>query len=131
MKISKENIKKLIFTLTKIHDSLNEGEYFDVQNELTDSIKKEEKFTFPDRWSLRVENKENAEIIYPYFNKKFKHSWSVVNKTHHELYLHFDGKVKEFLTSKSKNSSYQEISPEDYIKHVINKDYEYQRRKDN
>lgn len=42
MKISKENIKKLILTLTKIHDSLSDGEYFDVQNELTDSIKEEE-----------------------------------------------------------------------------------------
>ena len=40
MKISKENIKNLIFTLTNIHDSLSDGEYFDIQNELTDSIKK-------------------------------------------------------------------------------------------
>lgn len=131
MKISKENVKNLILTLTKIHDSLNEGEYFDVQNELTDSIKEEEEFILPDRWSLRVENKENAEIIYPYFNKKFKHFWVVGNKTHHELYLHFNGEVKEFTASKSAMSSYQEISPKDYIKHVINKDDEYQRGKGN
>ena len=131
MKISKENIKKLILTLTKIHDSLNEGEYFDIQNELTDSIKEEKEFILPDKWSLRVENREDAEIIYPYFNKKFKHSWEVGNKNHHKIYLHFNLKEEESFTSSNTKSNYQEVFPKDYIKHVINKDDEYQRGKDN
>ena len=132
MKISKENITRLILTLTKIHDSLSDGEYFDVQNELTNSIKEEEEeFILPDRWSLKAENRENAEIIYPYFNKKFTHNWNVGIRSHYEFYLHFDRKAERPLTSGSTVSSYKEISPKDYIKHVINKDDEYQRGKDN
>lgn len=130
MKISKENIKRLILTLTEIHDSLNDGEYFDVQNELTDSAKEEE-FILPKKWSLKVENIENAEIIYPYFNKKFRHGWTVGNEKHYKFYLNFDAKEEKASASENKKNDHQEISPKDYIKHIINKDYEYQRGKDN
>ena len=53
----KENIKNLILTLTNIHDSLNEGEYFDIQNELTDSIKEHINS------SIEVFKKYNLDII--------------------------------------------------------------------
>lgn len=132
MKISKENIKNLILTLTKIHDSLSDGECFDIQNELTDSIKeKEGDFILPDKWSLKAYNEDYAKIIYPYINKKYNHGWSVTDKAHYRIYLNFDNTLNYADTGMSAKQDYLEISPEDYIKHVIEKDDEYQRGKDN
>jgi hypothetical protein len=125
MKLEKKQIKKLIDTLTEIHDNLKEDEIYVFKG---DAFSIKEDFVLPKKYSVKAITSENAKIMYPYINKKYGHGWDTKVPAHYNIYLHINTCIQHARDSSrtSRNlmddGSYILISPEQYIKYVIEKD---------
>lgn len=136
MIIAKDDIGRLASTLKGIHDSLEDGQSFDFSKNKVLNVEKYliENSPLPDNWRLRATDEENAKVLYPYFNKKYGHGWSVSTPGHHKIFL-YGGKVlhRDHLYTGGRDFScykdHVEITPDFFIKNVIEKDEEYNGKK--
>lgn len=121
MKLERKEIKKIADYLNYICDDLiADGEVYDFGGQKLD-IKFSPEFVLPSKWCIRAYNEENAKIIYPWFNKTFKHSWVTTTKSHHGYY----GNVENMKPYKKTNTDYivdgfTEITIEQFKKYVLN-----------
>ncbi len=119
MKIYKENIKRIIQILQEKDLELKEGESFEFKDGKLVKIL----FTLPLNFVVRAETKENASIMYPYFNSKFGQGWDINTQSHYKTYEQYtyNNRTGEYnvVSCVDIKEGYSIISPKDFIEHVI------------
>ncbi len=119
MKIKSNDIDRVIEILQEFKGELKDQEYFEFKNK--NLIK--ESFIIPEKFGVKAENEKNAEIIYPYTEKKFKQSYNISTTAHWEIYCvceFKDGKIKIITNDRTADQKMPIMSPENFIKHIVN-----------
>lgn len=121
MKFKKKDIDNIINILNKLKEETKDipEDHF---IEFKDSrIISEPDFVLSNKWCIKAENKEQAEIIFKYHNSFPSRCWDVNNNHHVDLYA-FYGVRKDGGPDSGTNhrQGYQELTFEQFKKYILN-----------
>lgn len=119
MKIKSNDIDRVIEILQEFKGELKDQEYFEFKNKVLTKTS----FEIPKKFAVQAINEENAKIIYPYTELKNKQGFKSSTSSHYNIYalLVYDGTNIKVIGNQTKLSNeYEVISPEDFIKHIVN-----------